>query len=351
MKIYLVGGAVRDKLLGLTPKDLDYVVVGATEQQMLDRGFTKVGASFPVFHHPVTNEEYALARKERKVGVGYNGFEVVFDPSVTLEEDLSRRDLTINAMAIDCNTNQLVDPFNGQDDLRFGILRHVSEAFAEDPIRVLRTARFAARYPFSIDARTLLLMRQIVHELNHVPQERIWAEFEKGLQEVHPVLMFDVLSACGAFEVDALKCYGGYDKHCMGRITSDTPLHARFAMCCQLFDPQDWEHHKIPTHLSRVVTAFDRVIDDLSIYQVLSPYKRIQMLNSVRAFSSPDLLDSVIDCWTLLKGRGIDVQPVIDLIRTDLAAAKSVDAAALAQQTPVANIKLVIDQARARAIS
>lgn len=188
VKVYLVGGAVRDTLLGLTPKDRDYVVVGATAkdvEDMLSQGFQRVGADFPVFLHPETGDEYALARIERKVGSGYNGFEAFTSPDLTIEDDLRRRDLTINAMAMDPQTGEIIDPFGGQEDLKNGVLRHVSEAFAEDPLRVLRVARFKARYGFEIHHTTMKLMQELVEsgELDHLTRERIWVEIEKLLME------------------------------------------------------------------------------------------------------------------------------------------------------------------------
>ena len=199
MREFLVGGAVRDELLGRPVKDRDWVVVGATVQDMLDRGFSQVGADFPVFLHPDSKEEFALARQERKTAPGYHGFETRFDPDVTIEEDLFRRDLTINAMAKDEEGN-LIDPFNGQEDLENGVLRHVSEAFAEDPVRVLRVARFAARYNFDVHVDTMQLMRELVNagELDHLTAERVWAEFEKAMGEEFPSRFFWTLDACGA---------------------------------------------------------------------------------------------------------------------------------------------------------
>lgn len=195
MKVYKVGGCVRDHLLGLEPKDIDFVVVGATSDQMLSEGYTQVGASFPVFLK--NGCEYALARTERKTGVGYSGFAVDIN-NVTLEDDLLRRDLTINSMAMD-DDGLIIDPYGGVNDLSKRILRHTSEAFAEDPIRVLRVARFAARYGnFKIHETTLELMTKVAPELVHVPGERIWAELEKGLSEQAPSLMFHALKACGA---------------------------------------------------------------------------------------------------------------------------------------------------------
>ena len=182
MKVYAVGGAVRDKLLDLPVSDMDYVVVGSTEQEMLDAGFKPAGAFFPVFLHPTTGDEYALARKEKKSGVGHTAFTVEFDKEVTLEEDLARRDLTINAMATDLETGLLVDPFRGQRDLSHGILRHVSDAFADDPLRVVRLARFYARFEdFYVADETTLMAQKVVAsgEMDTLSEERFWAEMDK----------------------------------------------------------------------------------------------------------------------------------------------------------------------------
>ncbi len=211
MKIYEVGGAVRDELLGLPVKDRDWVVVGATPQEMLDRGFTPVGRDFPVFLHPRTHEEYALARTERKTAPGYAGFAFHAAPGVTLEDDLIRRDLTINAMARD-EGGAIVDPHGGRADLAARVLRHVSPAFAEDPVRILRVARFAARFAdFSIAAETMDLMRGMTTagEVDALVAERVWQELARGLMEARPSRMFEVLRECGALarllpELDAL---------------------------------------------------------------------------------------------------------------------------------------------------
>jgi tRNA nucleotidyltransferase (CCA-adding enzyme) len=202
MQIYLVGGAVRDKLLGLPVTECDWVVVGATPDAMLELGYQPVGREFPVFLHPETKEEYALARTERKTGPGYTGFETCADPDITLEEDLLRRDLTINAMA-ETPAGELVDPYGGRDDLDNGLLRHVSPAFAEDPVRILRTARFAARFAkwgFRVAHTTNTLMRSMVDngEVEHLVPERVWAELAKALATGSPARFFTVLAACGA---------------------------------------------------------------------------------------------------------------------------------------------------------
>jgi len=202
MKTYKVGGAVRDKILKLPIKDIDWVVVGALPDELLDKGYRQVGKDFPVFLHPKTHEEYALARKERKVSAGYTGFEFDASRSVTLEEDLLRRDLTINAMAED-DQGKVIDPFNGQADLENGILRHVSEAFAEDPVRILRIARFAARFGFQVADETLILMKEMVNtgEVDSLVAERVWQELDTALGEEHPELFFEVLRSCGALAV------------------------------------------------------------------------------------------------------------------------------------------------------
>jgi tRNA nucleotidyltransferase (CCA-adding enzyme) len=213
MHVYLVGGAVRDQLLGHPYHEKDYVVVGATPEHMLAHGYQPVGKDFPVFLHPETKDEYALARTERKSGHGYHGFEFYTDVSVTLEQDLIRRDLTINAMAMDQN-GTLYDPYGGQRDLESRLLRHVSNAFAEDPLRVLRIARFAARYKalgFKVADETLQLMKQLAEsgELQALTPERVWKETSRALMEPHADEYFEVLRACGALkvlfpEIDAL---------------------------------------------------------------------------------------------------------------------------------------------------
>lgn len=200
MQTFIVGGAVRDELLGRPNADRDYVIVGATPELLLTQGFRPVGKDFPVFLHPLTQEEYALARTERKSGHGYHGFTFHAAPDVTLEEDLARRDLTINAMAKAAD-GTLIDPFHGERDLSAKILRHVGPAFAEDPVRILRTARFAARFSdFSVAPETLALMRNMVAsgEVDHLVAERVWQELATGLMEEKPSRMFEVLRDCGA---------------------------------------------------------------------------------------------------------------------------------------------------------
>ena len=212
MQIYMVGGAVRDRLLGLPVQDHDWVVVGATPEQMLELGYLPVGRDFPVFLHPETREEYALARTERKSGRGYKGIIVFTSPDVTIEDDLARRDLTINAIAARADWTgaegqkdpEFIDPFHGRRDLRAKVLRHVTAAFREDPVRILRLARFAARFhDFTIAPETMALLREMVQEgeADHLVPERVWQELARGLMEDHPARLFDVLRECGALRV------------------------------------------------------------------------------------------------------------------------------------------------------
>jgi tRNA nucleotidyltransferase (CCA-adding enzyme) len=205
MQVYLVGGAVRDELLGRSVRERDWVVVGATPEQLLQQGYRSAGRDFPVFLHPESHEEYALARLERKTGPGYRGFTTEFSPAVSLAEDLRRRDLSINAMARAAD-GQIIDPYGGRDDLERRVLRHVSDAFAEDPVRILRVARFAARFAplgFTIAPETLALMRRMVQagEAAALVSERVWRELERALGEPQPTRFFEVLDECGALAV------------------------------------------------------------------------------------------------------------------------------------------------------
>lgn len=264
MQIYLVGGAVRDKYLQRPVSDRDWVVVGATAAEMSKAGYQPVGKDFPVFLHPQTHEEYALARTERKVAAGYSGFTFHAAADVTLEQDLQRRDLTINAMAED-SAGHLIDPYHGLDDLRRGILRHVSPAFAEDPVRILRIARFAARYGFLVADETMGLMRQMVDngEVNALVAERVWQELAKGLMEKQPRLMIEVLRACGALkiilpEVDALF---GVPQRALHHPEIDAGEHT--LLCLQYAAEHDYslpERYAALTHdLGKALTPLDKL--------------------------------------------------------------------------------------------
>ncbi|MBZ0104469.1 MAG: multifunctional CCA addition/repair protein [Sulfuricella denitrificans] len=234
MKVYQVGGAVRDELLGLPVKDRDYVVVGTTPEEMVKQGFRPVGKDFPVFLHPRTHDEYALARTERKTAQGYKGFQVHAEPDVTLEEDLARRDLTINAIARD-DAGGVIDPYHGVSDIEAGVLRHVSQAFVEDPVRILRVARFAARFEnFSIAPETLELMREMVRngEVDALVPERVWQELAKGLMENRPSRMIYALRECGALAriLPELDCLFGVPQPVQYHPEIDTGTHVMMVM-------------------------------------------------------------------------------------------------------------------------
>ena len=248
MKAYVVGGAVRDRLLGLEVKDRDWVVVGATPESMVAAGFRPVGRDFPVFLHPKTGEQYALARTERKSGRGYHGFVFQASPEVTLEQDLARRDLTINAIAEDPASGALIDPFDGRGDLGRRLLRHVSPAFAEDPVRLLRCARFAARFAdFAVAPETMALMQQLVDagEVDALVPERVWQELARGLMEDRPDRMLEVLRASGALarllpDVDALFARGGevrLARRLRAAARAQAALALRYAALCLDLDP------------------------------------------------------------------------------------------------------------------
>ena len=268
MQIYLVGGAVRDRLLGRPGGDRDWVVVGSTPDAMVAAGFRPVGKDFPVFLHPDTQDEYALARTERKHGHGYHGFQVYAAPDVTLEDDLVRRDLTINAMAEDAE-GHVIDPHGGQRDLTDRVMRHVSPAFAEDPVRILRVARFAARFPdFTVADETRTLMRQMVDagEVDHLVAERVWQELARGLMEEKPSRMFEVLRQCGALkvvlpEVDRLWGVPQPEQHhpeidtgehvlmvVDAAAASDQPLPVRWACLLHDLGKGDTPAHLLPHH-------------------------------------------------------------------------------------------------------
>ena len=241
MEIYLVGGAIRDKLMGLSTFDRDWVVVGSTPEELCSQGFKPVGKDFPVFLHPTTHEEYALARTERKTAQGYRGFAFHYAPDVTLEEDLQRRDLTINAIA-ESQDGQLIDPYNGQHDIRNKIFRHVSTAFAEDPVRILRVARFASRFPeFNVHPNTNTLMKTMVDngEVDALVTERIWQELSRALSYSHPSRFFTVLTACGANK----KLWPELGSEQINALTTVcktlTEPHLRFAAVVQSMTPVD----------------------------------------------------------------------------------------------------------------
>lgn len=285
---YVVGGAVRDALLGLPVQDRDHVVVGATPETLLGRGFTPVGKDFPVFLHPRSREEYALARTERKTAPGYKGFAFHAAPDVTLEQDLARRDLTINAIA-QADDGSLIDPFQGRQDLQARLFRHVSPAFAEDPVRILRLARFAARFvDFTVAPETLQLMQQMVDagEVDALVPERVWQELARGLMEAQPSRMFAVLRSCGALAriLPELDCLWGVPQPARHHPEIDTGIHVmlvvdvaaragyalpvRFAALTHdlgkgLTPEKEWPHHH--GHEARSVSLVDAVCQRLKV--------------------------------------------------------------------------------------
>ncbi|WP_404364829.1 multifunctional CCA tRNA nucleotidyl transferase/2'3'-cyclic phosphodiesterase/2'nucleotidase/phosphatase [Marinobacter sp.] len=312
MEIYLVGGAVRDALLGREVKDRDWVVVGATPEEMLRRGYRQVGADFPVFIHPETGEEYALARTERKQGHGYHGFTVYSAPDVTLEDDLQRRDLTINAMARDTEGN-LVDPFNGRRDLEAKTLRHVSEAFAEDPLRVLRTARFAARFAplgFSVADETMALMKQMVAdgELDHLVPERVWQEMQRALTERAPTVFFDVLNSCNALAGLIPELAETQQRrqamaalHCTAE--RDEPPEARFAALLSPLLPQPAEERaqalKAPNEYQDLATLVTRHGEDLKA--ATSAADQLTLLETCDVWRRPERFEKLLSVCQCLE--------------------------------------------------
>ena len=342
VKIYSVGGAVRDELLGLPVTDRDYVVVGATPEEMVKLGFKPVGRDFPVFLHPETHEEYALARTERKIARGYHGFEFRAAPDITLEEDLQRRDLTINAIARD-RDGAIIDPFNGAVDLRTGVLRHVSPAFAEDPVRILRVARFAARYGFAIAAETLALMRRMVMdgEADALVAERVWQEFARGLMEGKPSRMFDVLRECGALarvapEFDAL--FDGGEAAAVSLAALDAvareggSLEARFAALARPLDPLAVEalagRLKAPAACRDLALFAARHANTIVDAAELDAAALLELLDAADAWRKPERFAELITA--ALAGEP-ETDVVRDVLERARQAAAAIDAGAIAK--------------------
>lgn len=397
MRVYRVGGSVRDELLGLPVKDHDHVVVGSTPEEMTRQGFRPVGKDFPVFLHPHTHEEYALARTERKTGRGYKGFTVYADEAVTLEQDLARRDLTINALARDAQ-GTLIDPFGGERDLRAGILRHVGEAFVEDPVRILRVARFAARFAFEIAPETLELMRRMVREgeVDHLVAERVWQELARGLMEARPSLMIEALRACGALarvlpEVDALF---GVPQPPMHHPEIDTGLHTlmcldhaaargynlavRFAVLSHdlgkgTTPPEEWPRHhgheargvvllktlsgrlRVPAQCHDLALLTARFHGDIHRAGELRAATQVKLLENTDAFRRPERFTALLQaCASDFHGRpGWEALPYAprDIMLSALAAAASVDAGAVAATvTDKTRIGEAIHSARVSAV-
>lgn len=302
MKIYMVGGAVRDLLKGDTPKDTDYVVVGSTPAEMLALGFCQVGADFPVFLHPETYDEYALARTERKSGPGYGGF-VTETADVTLEEDLSRRDLTINAMAMDSELG-LVDPYGGKADLEAKVLRHVSAAFAEDPLRILRVARFMARFgsDWTIADDTMALMKHMVADgaLDELSRERVWVEIEKGLGEANPDVMLEILDLLWVFERPAFSEYAGALKYRWTLLRQaarkDCSVAVRFALAFpHLWSAAEVKESRVPKQVREVNHCLQLgLTKGLGEFNTLDPAAKVAVLTSLDAFRQTERMVLVL---------------------------------------------------------
>jgi tRNA nucleotidyltransferase (CCA-adding enzyme) len=344
VKIYVVGGAVRDELLGLPVKDRDHVVVGATPEQMVALGYKPVGKDFPVFLHPETHEEYALARTERKSGRGYKGFAVHAAPDVTLEEDLRRRDLTINAIA-KAEDGSLIDPFGGRQDLEKRVLRHVSEAFAEDPVRILRVARFAARFGFNIAAETMQLMKDMVAsgETDYLVPERVWQEFAKGLMEERPERMFEVLEACGLRErlLPELET--------QPELMSG-PLAVRFALLAWSLAEDEVEtlcrRLRAPNEPRELAVLVSRNREALEAVARASPEDILKLLKAADALRRPERFAELLQV-AKLAAHGVD----FSRLERARAAAAAVDAGAIAAGASPADIGRRVDEARLKAIA
>jgi tRNA nucleotidyltransferase (CCA-adding enzyme) len=398
MQTYIVGGAVRDELLGYPIKDKDYVVVGSTPEQMVAAGFRPVGKDFPVFLHPKTHAEYALARTERKTAKGYKGFVVHASPEITLEQDLARRDLTVNAIAKN-EAGELVDPFRGIDDIKSKTLRHVSDAFVEDPVRILRIARFSARLAdFNIAPETLSLMQQMVDagEVDALVAERVWQELAKGLMEKKPARMFEVLRSCGALKriIPELDKLWGVPQPPQHHPEVDTGIHVMMVLdyaAQQAFSlpvrfaalmhdlgkgttpkemlPRHIGHEERGVHLVKEVCKRLRVPNDCKelavmvakfhgkLYQSLDmrPSTLLEFLIQLDAIRQPERFNGFLQaCEADSRGRtGLEncPTPAADLMRKVLDAAFTIDAGAIAsKQSDVEKIKIAIFEARVEAI-
>lgn len=398
MQIYQVGGAVRDSLLGLSVKDRDYVVVGASPEQMLAAGYRAVGKDFPVFLHPQTQQEYALARTERKTAKGYKGFSVHADPDVTLEEDLARRDFTMNAIAQTAE-GQLIDPFGGQADIEKRILRHVTAAFSEDPVRILRAARFLARFTdFTVAPETMVLMREMVAagEVDALVPERVWQEIAKGLMESQPSRMFEMLRACGALKIifPELDRLWGVPQTATYHPEVDTGIHimmvidyaatqafslpVRFAALTHDLGKGTTPAEVLPRHIGHELRSVDLIRDVVARLKVPNDCKDLSLvvakyhgkLHAARQMKASTLLhfleeldafrqrsrfeDFLKACECDSRGRlGLERCPLEDAehLSRALQAALTVDAGAIAKQcqSPV-QIKQAVAEARTQAI-
>jgi tRNA nucleotidyltransferase (CCA-adding enzyme) len=315
MEIYLVGGAVRDELLDLQVKDRDWVVVGSTANEMLKKGYRQVGKDFPVFLEPKTHEEYALARVERKVGRGYTGFDFDASPEVTIEQDLQRRDLTINAIA-KRSDGSLVDPYHGEDDIHIKILRHVSPAFVEDPVRILRVARFAARFDeFTVADETIALMQEMVKsgEVDALVAERVWKELERAIQEKAPAKFFHVLAKCNALSV----LFPALKKNNITALTqaaeSSTDAEVRFAALLYDLSPEEirvlCDRYRVPSAYRELALLVALYCQDyfngggLAVSHELTASQGLALLQSTDAFRRESRFNKFLEVCDAVSSR------------------------------------------------
>lgn len=335
MDIYLVGGAIRDELLGLPVEERDWVVVGATPEAMRKLGYRKVGRDFPVYLHPETQEEYALARTERKTGGGHTGFVCDSDPTVTLEQDLLRRDLTVNAIARD-EGGELIDPYGGRGDLDARVLRHVSPAFAEDPLRVLRVARFSARLAhlgFVVAEDTLELMREISRsgELRSLPPERIWKELEKALGERSPAAFFEVLSRCEALDALLPELSDPDWRRLSGAAAAGASAEQSFALLLSALPAEAVEairgRLRPPRRFGELARLCNRRLDDFIRAGEASAEALLKLLEQCDAFRREERFEELLASWALAAPASAANR---DLLRRALDTCKSVDIAQLA---------------------
>lgn len=350
LQVYIVGGAVRDALLGLPAGDRDWVVVGAAPEDMARRGFIPVGGDFPVFLHPRTKEEYALARTERKSGRGYKGFTFYTGTDVSLEQDLQRRDLTVNAIA--CTPEgELRDPLNGVRDIQDRVLRHVGDAFAEDPVRILRLGRFAARFAeFSVAPETLALCRRMVEagEADALVAERVWKELSRGLMAATPSRMLDVLAQSGALarvmpELQALDVVGrDVDRAARG----DLPLPGRYALLCRLTEASEAMSRRlrVPSECADHARLLPRVLDSLSATDAEAHLALIEQTDGLR---KPERFIALLETATVVQDTELAAW------RSRLDAARAVDAGAIARQSAgdPQGIKSAVRAARLQALA
>lgn len=356
MKIYLVGGAVRDQLLKLPISERDWVVVGATVEAMLQQGFIQVGKDFPVFLHPKTHEEYALARTERKVGKGYTQFHCFADPKVTLEEDLSRRDLTINAMAQTLD-GKLLDPYNGAEDLRKHILRHVSPAFAEDPVRILRVARFAAKLcDFVVHPTTYQLMRAMLlaGEVDALVPERVWQEMVRALGERCPYRFFEVLNDCQILEhlfPELAECFQEVVRVLKNAANHTNDVVIRFAaLFCRGISEKKLQNFckrlRVPRTYYELALLMIRHISAFCSAKQLTDDALLTLLEMLDVFRRPERFEQCLIVCAISQGES--VMPHLEFLRAIYPKVKAISGAAIAQLYELENaaIKTVLHQTR-----